>query len=477
MRKILLVIPLVLLFAHLMMASDGPNVWSVTTTGVGRVINLAISPANQYVMYCGSLDSGIMKSTNGGLTWFGSRTGMTHFHVQALSIAPSNPNIIYAGTDSLGGANSGVYKSTDAGATWTLTSNTAIEQKSIQMVTVSPTDPNVAYIAVFNAAANSTHGIYKTTNGGTSWAPASTGLGNNKNMLCVTQNPLNANVLYCGTSLEYVGTLTQGPPHIYKTNNAAASWTEVSNGLPTATTENNPVRDMTISRSDTAVLLAVMFNNTTNGGAYITTNGGTLWNRRVTGLITVAGNLPRGCLIRSGSSQEMYIGVDNATAGGVYRTTNQGNLWVNFNSGPILPTYATRTFAMRTTLDSTLFTGVGSTSVISPPGMGIYEYTFNPLVGVTGNNGNIPKEFALHQNFPNPFNPTTNIQYDIPRASIVNITVFDAAGRVVKELVNDHRNIGKYNVVFDASSVSSGIYFCKITAGDFTATKKMILVK
>lgn len=472
MKKLILAVPIVLALFHLMFATDGPNVWTVNTIDVGRVIALNINPANQQIMYCGSLDSGVFKSTNGGANWFTVNSGLTYKAVQSLAIAPSNPNVIYAGTDSMGGVNSGVYRSSDAGATWTLY-NSGLAQRSIQAIAVSPTDPNTVYIAVFNALANSTDGLYKSTNGGINWVVANTGVGTNKNFLCVLINPLNANVVYAGTSLQ--DPLTPlGPPHIYKTVNAAASWTEISSGLPTATTETNPVRAMDICKTDTSILLACMFNNTTNGGAYVTTNGGALWVRKVNGLITVAGNLPRGCYIRT--PQEMYIGVDNATTGGVFRTTDQGNLWTNFNGGVILSSYATRTFAMRTTPDSTLFTGVGSTSVANPPGKGIYEYTFIP-VGIHPPGSNVPKDFALHQNYPNPFNPSTNVIFDIPKASFVNITVFDVSGRVVKTLVNEQKTEGTYNIMFNASSLSSGIYFYKITAGSFTATKKMILVK
>jgi hypothetical protein len=131
---------------------------------------------------------------------------------------------------------------------------------------------------------------------------------------------------------------------------------------------------------------------------------------------------------------------------------------------------------MRTSPDSTLFTGVGSTSAANPPGKGIYEYTFIP-VGIHPPGGTVPKDFALHQNYPNPFNPATYIIYDIPKSSFVNITVFDVSGRVVKTLVNEQKTEGTYNIMFNASSLSSGIYFYKITAGSFTSTKKMILVK
>jgi hypothetical protein len=126
----------------------------------------------------------------------------------------------------------------------------------------------------------------------------------------------------------------------------------------------------------------------------------------------------------------------------------------------------------RTLADSTLYAGVAGTV----GGQGVHEYTWIP-VGVSGNNGSIPKDFALHQNFPNPFNPATFIRYDVPRQTLVRIDVFDASGRVVSTLVNETKSPGSYEVVFDASSHSSGVYFYKITAGDFASTMKMIVLK
>jgi hypothetical protein len=106
----------------------------------------------------------------------------------------------------------------------------------------------------------------------------------------------------------------------------------------------------------------------------------------------------------------------------------------------------------------------------------VYEYTFNPL-GVSGQENGSPREFALKQNYPNPFNPTTVIEYSIPSQSLVSIKVFDMLGREVQTLVNETKNAGSYVVNFNASSLPSGAYFCKIVAGNFTDTKKMILVK
>ena len=85
--------------------------------------------------------------------------------------------------------------------------------------------------------------------------------------------------------------------------------------------------------------------------------------------------------------------------------------------------------------------------------------------------------FSLSQNHPNPFNPSTVINYEIPKASIVRLKVYDVLGREVATLVNEEKPAGRYNVTFDASKYSSGIYFYRITAGDFSQIKKMVLLK
>ncbi len=89
----------------------------------------------------------------------------------------------------------------------------------------------------------------------------------------------------------------------------------------------------------------------------------------------------------------------------------------------------------------------------------------------------IPNYYSLSQNYPNPFNPSTSIKFTMPKGDNVKLVIYDALGREVKTLVNEFRNAGVYNVNFDASSLSSGVYFYRIQAGDFSETKKMLLVK
>ena len=85
--------------------------------------------------------------------------------------------------------------------------------------------------------------------------------------------------------------------------------------------------------------------------------------------------------------------------------------------------------------------------------------------------------YTLNQNYPNPFNPTTNISYSIPEAGFVEIKVYDAIGKLVTTLVSESKDAGYYDVEFDGSNLTSGIYLYQIKAGNFTQTKKLVLMK
>jgi len=89
-----------------------------------------------------------------------------------------------------------------------------------------------------------------------------------------------------------------------------------------------------------------------------------------------------------------------------------------------------------------------------------------------------PNDFHLSQNYPNPFNPKTIISYHLKVNSNVNLTIFDVYGREVKTLVNKTEPAGKYNVIFDAEDLASGVYYYKLRTGkEYTKTKKMLLVQ
>ena len=89
----------------------------------------------------------------------------------------------------------------------------------------------------------------------------------------------------------------------------------------------------------------------------------------------------------------------------------------------------------------------------------------------------IPNSYSLNQNYPNPFNPTTTIKFGVPTSEVVRLTVYDILGREVRTLVNELKSAGTYEVSFDASALSSGVYFYKLETPSYSTTKRMLLVK
>lgn len=125
-------------------------------------------------------------------------------------------------------------------------------------------------------------------------------------------------------------------------------------------------------------------------------------------------------------------------------------------------------------------------------GSSVQSYTYNnPVVqagatnvninltqtGISQNNPEVPAHYSLSQNYPNPFNPTTQITYQLKNAQRVRLTVFDVTGREVAVLVNQMQSAGKHSVTFHGDHLSTGVYFYRLRAGNYTNTRKMILLK
>ena len=106
-----------------------------------------------------------------------------------------------------------------------------------------------------------------------------------------------------------------------------------------------------------------------------------------------------------------------------------------------------------------------------------FNGTYGPATGVINESGLTPDKYSLSQNYPNPFNPSTTIKFDLAKNGFVSIKIFDILGREIKSLVNDNFNKGSYEVSFNASEISSGVYFYKMESGDFSQIKKMMLLK
>jgi hypothetical protein len=88
-----------------------------------------------------------------------------------------------------------------------------------------------------------------------------------------------------------------------------------------------------------------------------------------------------------------------------------------------------------------------------------------------------PSAYALEQNYPNPFNPSTTITYALPRSGHITLAVYDLLGKRVRTLVDESQDIGVHKIVFDGHGLASGVYFCNLRAGTFSATRRLLLLK
>jgi len=109
-------------------------------------------------------------------------------------------------------------------------------------------------------------------------------------------------------------------------------------------------------------------------------------------------------------------------------------------------------------------------------GAPVYRRTVT-ITDVKEGSSELPRDFALLQNYPNPLNPTTTIRYELPRTGSVSLKVFDVLGREVRTLVDEVQDVGSKAIELDATGLASGVYFYRLIAGEFVATKKIILAK
>jgi hypothetical protein len=108
-----------------------------------------------------------------------------------------------------------------------------------------------------------------------------------------------------------------------------------------------------------------------------------------------------------------------------------------------------------------------------------YSYTIKAQTAadIHSNTTIIPEKTLLHQNFPNPFNPSTTISFELAAAANVKLEIFNVLGQSAAQLMNEMKSPGRHDVRFDASNLPSGTYFCRLTAGDRIEMKKMVYQK
>jgi len=208
-------------------------------------------------------------------------------------------------------------------------------------------------------------------------------------------------------------------------------------------------------------------SNSYNGGVtWNHTNLGNSYTTRYTWVSCDTNGTDEYCTYIWGDADS--LNVKRSRCSFVYGTTyydRASNILTN-SSGPVCAVYNNSSGNHRRSVFAYWKTGPND----------VYANAENLPVGITNTNG-IANTYSLSQNYPNPFNPTTTIKFSLPKDGLVKIVVYDVLGKEVATLVNDEQTSGNYEITFDASKLTSGVYFYKITSGDFSDVKKMLLVK
>jgi hypothetical protein len=156
---------------------------------------------------------------------------------------------------------------------------------------------------------------------------------------------------------------------------------------------------------------------------------------------------------------------------GIYISTNNGATFTSQYTNPSNQDF--RHLSMGSSLNDNNLTLVYGYGIASDGLIVHYEES----IGINPLNSEVPEKFVLHQNYPNPFNPNTKIRFDLPKKEYINLTVFDILGNLVENLFSGELKAGIYEADFDASHLSSGVYFYSIKTTSLSETRKMIIVK
>ena len=396
--------------------------WTITSSGFPSgtfALNSAVQGNNIYA----GVNNGILVSDNISTIWTRilSNTG----YINAITF---NGNYIFAGS----GGN-GIYISSNGGTNW-------ITSLSSSIWSLSSSAGNV-YAVVFADR------VFKTTNNGELWQPVSPG----GNVRCVAADEPR---VYAG----FYNYTSGGNGGVYVSVNSGVNWTRTF----------ADINIYSIAFKNEYVYAGATDDTSRSGGLYFSTDYGIHWSRSMLDSISVKALCTYENYVFAGVDNSFYPGFTEYA--GFWVSADRGQTWDKNNVG--LP-FSNSAVSSISVMDNNLY-------VVASDG-GLWKRPVSQVIGVKNISSEIPSEFKLMQNYPNPFNPKTIINYQLSMFNFVSLKVFDVAGKEVAVLVNEKQSAtggpGTYQVEFDGSNLTSGVYFYKLTAGEFTVTKRMVLVK
>ena len=402
---------------------------SVPSLSSGNVQTILALPGN--VVLVGLYNTGtqpvygILLSTTDGDSWQSSNSGLLDTMLVSSLVRTSDGNILAAASTVGMSSMSRVYRSTDGGNSWS-----AIWEKPfhpLQALSLLSSPAKSIIVGTFAG------GIFRSTNDGATWSQTYPDFFGNRFIYALASTP-------AGTILA-----TAPAGGILRSTDDGATWT---NPIDTLSTES--ILSIGVSRSGT------VFVGTTQSGVFRSSDDGVTWAP-----LSASPHSVNIWALTVTPEGHVFAG----TNGGVFRTTDAGEAWENVSTG--LPSNS-HVWALAVDVTGYLLAGH------------IEDGLFKSRQVVTATS---PSESAapvtpgIEQNYPNPFNPATTIAYELPAQTHVTLKVFNTLGQEVAVLVDELQTAGYKSVDFNAAGLPSGVYLYRLTAGDFVATKKCVVLK
>jgi photosystem II stability/assembly factor-like uncharacterized protein len=379
-------------------------------------------------------ESSVRMTTNGGINWF-----------QVLTTGGNSFIFINNTTGFVHSGN--LFKTTNGGFNWfSFSTGTGGPISKIQMLD-SINGIGMGQAVACDGSYNPAIHWIKTSNGGLNWQYSDTYL-----------DAFSFDFIFFDANTGLVGTTYSVPPNtsysVYRTTNAgASSWHPVSNFNTYYLGKLFKFNETTACGVANMYPSSIITNQTTNKGA--------TWSSTV----------------YSGPQFMEVIGtyfLNSLTGFAAGTISNTGRIIKTIDGG--ISWGLSLLYSGAASLNSVYFSSSLTGYAVGNSGV-ILKTTNGGLTGFSETGSEVPKEYSLLQNTPNPFNPVTRIVYELPESGLIKLKVYDALGKEVETLVNQKQTAGSYSVDFNAASLPSGIYFYKIVTEKFSETKKMILVK
>lgn len=335
----------------------------------------------------------------------------------------------------------GIFRSSDNGAHWSEADSGIVTKNDpgsyyINILAVSP------YEGSLYAGGSNDYGgnIYRSTDNGSTWVK--TGFSNRgfyPTCLAFTKSNSGREDIFTGTYNDYFGASYE---YIFMSNDTAKTWAPVDS----------------VNVKDNIIVLAVsdtnLFVGTSNGLFLATSNGLKEIDHGFADNYITA-------LAVSGS--KLFAGT---AYDGIYFTSDNGAHWKQINDG-----------LTNTEVNTLSVSADGKELLVGVFGAGMWKRSLSDITAVKEEEKDVPSNFTLNQNYPNPFNPSTTISYSLPKSSNVNIEVFNVLGEKVATLVNEYERAGNHKAQWNAGRFASGVYFYRLQAGNYSAVKKLLLLK